>query len=90
MVEENGILTGANRSTGRKTCPSAILIWISIERMAGFCEYGNILNCSFMVPTNAPLILYICKGKVLPRTGYEGEQMYSSALPSTSALDLGG
>ena len=30
------------------------------------------------------------KGKVLPRTGHEGpegEQMYSSTLPSTSALD---
>ena len=33
------------------------------------------------------------KGKVLPRTGHEGpegEQMYSSTLPSTSALDGGG
>ena len=33
------------------------------------------------------------KGKALPRTGYEGpdgEQMYSSALPSASALDDGG
>ena len=32
-------------------------------------------------------------GKVLPRRGYEGpegEQMYSSTLPSTSALDGGG
>ena len=30
------------------------------------------------------------KGKVLPRTGHEGpegEQMYSSTLPSTSAID---
>ena len=41
----------------------------------------------------------VCKGKgkskskVLPRTGHEGpegEQMYSSTLPSTSALDEGG
>ena len=33
------------------------------------------------------------KGKDLPRTGREGsegEQMYSSTLPSTSALDGGG
>ena len=33
------------------------------------------------------------KGKVLPRTGHEGpegEQTYSSTLPSTSALDGGG
>ena len=33
------------------------------------------------------------KGKVLPITGYEGpegEQMYSSTLPSTSKLDGGG
>jgi hypothetical protein len=33
------------------------------------------------------------KGKVLPRTGHEGpegEQMYSSTLPSTSVLDGGG
>ena len=33
------------------------------------------------------------KGKALPRTGYEGpegEQMYSSTLPTTSALDGGG
>ena len=33
------------------------------------------------------------KCKVLPRTGHEGpegEQMYSSTLPSTSALDGGG
>jgi len=33
------------------------------------------------------------KGKVHPRTGHEGpegEKMYSSALPSTSALDRGG
>ena len=33
------------------------------------------------------------KGKVLPRTGHEdpeGEQVYSSTLPSTSALDGGG
>ena len=33
------------------------------------------------------------KGKSLPRTGHEGpegEQMYSSTLPSTSALDGGG
>ena len=33
------------------------------------------------------------KGKGLPRTGHEdpeGEQMYSSTLPSTSALDGGG
>ena len=33
------------------------------------------------------------KGKVLPRTGHEGpegEQMYSSTLPSTSARDDGG
>ena len=33
------------------------------------------------------------KGKVHPRTGHEGpegEQMYSSTLPSTSALDGGG
>ena len=33
------------------------------------------------------------QGKVLPRTGHEGpegEQMYSSTLPSTSALDGGG
>ena len=32
-------------------------------------------------------------GKVLPRTGHEGpegEQTYSSTLPSTSALDGGG
>ena len=32
------------------------------------------------------------KGKVHPRTGHggpEGEQMYSSTLPSTSALDEG-
>ena len=31
-----------------------------------------------------------CKGKFLPRTGHdgpEGEQMYSSTLPSTSELD---
>ena len=34
----------------------------------------------------------ICKGKVQPITGHEGpegEQMYSSTLPSTSALDGG-
>ena len=30
------------------------------------------------------------KGKVHPKTGPEGEQMYSSTLPSTSALDRGG
>ena len=33
------------------------------------------------------------KGKGLPRTGHEGregEQMYSSTVPSTSALDGGG
>ena len=33
------------------------------------------------------------KGKVLPGTGHEGpeeKQMYSSTLPSTSALDGGG
>jgi len=33
------------------------------------------------------------KGKVHPRTGHEGpegEQMYSSTLPSTSELDGGG
>jgi hypothetical protein len=33
------------------------------------------------------------KGKCQPRTGYEvpeGEKMYSSTLPSTSALDGGG
>ena len=33
------------------------------------------------------------KGKVLPRTGHEdpkGEQMYSSTLPSTSAIEGGG
>ena len=33
------------------------------------------------------------KGKVHPRTGHEGpegEQMYSSTLPSTSVLDGGG
>jgi hypothetical protein len=33
------------------------------------------------------------KGKVHPRTGHEGpegEQMYSSTLPSTPALDGGG
>ena len=33
------------------------------------------------------------KGKVLPRTGHEGpegEQMYSSILPLTSELDVGG
>ena len=33
------------------------------------------------------------KGKILPITGHEGpegEQMYSSTLPSTSALDGGG
>ena len=33
------------------------------------------------------------KGKVVPRTGHEGaegEQRYSSTLPSTSALDGGG
>ena len=33
------------------------------------------------------------KGKVLPREGHEGpegEQMYTSTLPSTSALDGGG
>ena len=33
------------------------------------------------------------EGKFLPRTGHggpEGEQMYSSTLPSTSALDGGG
>ena len=36
---------------------------------------------------------YTGKGKVLPRTGHEGregEQMSSSTLPSTSALDGGG
>ena len=36
---------------------------------------------------------YKGKGKALPRTGYEGpegEQMYSSTLSSTSALDAGG
>ena len=37
----------------------------------------------------------MCKGKgnVLPRTGHEcpeGKQMYSSTLPSTSALDGSG
>jgi len=33
------------------------------------------------------------KGKIHPRTGYkgpEGEQIYSSTIPSTSALDGGG
>ena len=33
------------------------------------------------------------KGKVHPRTGHEGpegEEMYSSTLPSTMALDMGG
>jgi len=33
------------------------------------------------------------KGKTHPRTGHEGpegEQMYSSTFPSTSALDVGG
>ena len=33
------------------------------------------------------------KGKALPRTGHEdpeGQQMYSSTLPSTSVLDGGG
>jgi len=29
------------------------------------------------------------KGEVHPRIGPEGEQMYSSTLPSTSALDGG-
>jgi len=36
---------------------------------------------------------YKGKGKVHPRTGHEGpegEQIYSSTLPSTSALDVGG
>ena len=36
------------------------------------------------------MYVYKGKGKVLPITGHEGpegEQMYSSALPSTSALD---
>ena len=38
------------------------------------------------------LFIYV-KGKGLPRTGHEGpegKQMYSSTLPSTSALDEGG
>ena len=38
-------------------------------------------------------MLYKCRSKVHPRTGHEvseGEQMYSSAVPSTSALDGGG
>ena len=36
--------------------------------------------------------MYDGKGKVLPITGHEGpdgEQMYSSTLPSTSAIDMG-
>ena len=36
---------------------------------------------------------YKGKGKGHPKTGHEGteeEQMYSSTLPSTSALDMGG
>jgi hypothetical protein len=36
---------------------------------------------------------YVVKGEVHPRIGHEGsegEQMYSSTLPSTSALDCGG
>jgi hypothetical protein len=39
-----------------------------------------------------PVITGECKGKGLPRTGHEvpeEEQMYSSTLPSTSALDGG-
>ena len=42
---------------------------------------------------NLMLLGYKSAYKVLPRTGHEGpegEQMYSSTLPSTSALDGGG
>ena len=51
-----------------------------------------IYNSHCIVPTLHILGVKV-KGRVLPRTGHEGpeeEQMYSSTLPSTSALDGGG
>ena len=44
------------------------------------------------LPSLLPVYYGKGKAKVLPRTGHEGpewEQMYSSTLPSTSALDGG-
>ena len=49
-------------------------------------------HCVKLIPSLLTGAL-IGKGKVLPRTGHEeseGEQMCSSTLPSTSALDGGG
>jgi len=49
--------------------------------------------CIKMMTTMMMMMMMMIKGKVNPRTGHEGpvwEQMYSSTLPSTSALDVGG
>ena len=54
-------------------------------------EYSSIL-CLFPYRALASSFTGKGKGKVLPSTGHEGtegEQMYSSTLPSTSALDGG-
>ena len=56
--------------------------------MEGKCDYSLKYDIIFYRK-----IITLCYIKLLPRTGHEGpegEQMYSSTLPSTSALDRGG
>ena len=50
-------------------------------------------HSSHYEPKTCVIIIIIIQGKGHPITGHEGpegEQMYSSTLPSTSALDGGG
>ena len=54
---------------------------------------GTNSSCHNVHYTNPLAFIWLGKGKVHPTTAYEGpeqEQMYSSTLPSTSALDGGG
>jgi len=65
------------------------LIWKGIWEFIWCVTTEQVQHC---IPYKTTIIIII-KVKVHPRTGHEGpewEQMYSSTLPSTSALDVSG
>ena len=88
----------SSMNASRKHCAFAFSItkqsWLQYF-FAHCCPIYERTVVSLKVPRLCPLVLSddSSKGKVLPRTGHEGpeeEQMYSSTLPLTSALDWGG
>jgi hypothetical protein len=90
--QECGLLF-QNRSMGIFHHSTSLQSWLSSDAVL-WTLHAPQTAMSFPIPySQSKSINSKGKGEVLPRTGHEdpdGEQMYNSTLPSTSALDGGG